>query len=703
MQLSKIPLSLQMLVALLAGILLGAITSKVFFGVNAIANAFVLLLQMTALPYVSLSLIVGIGSLSPLQASTALKRSLLVILGLISVTLVFILLAPIAFPDWENASFYSANTGKISESTDLISLFIPANPFYAFANAIIPAVVIFSIFIGIGLMSVSAKRQTLTTLGALQKATVNVSNLVMRFAPLGVFCIGVRAAATINPDQTDGLLVYLVTTICVVSLISFALLPACVACFTPFSYREILISSRAAMVTAFATGSFFVVIPIIVEKVKVLLAIHNLAKDDAYKIPDVIIPISFSLPIGGKLLALLFTLFAAWFSGAYVSLIDYTNLISSGVPQLFGTTTLAMPTLLELLNVSSTMFDIFILSENLIVGRLGALMSVISAVALSLLIAASITDKYTIKWRLFARYFVIIAMLSVSVLVVLRYSFETISHQYQGYSKFIERDFLFRGVEARYLDKPQNNGETVESTANVLDQIKQRGFIRVGYFIDDLPYSFHNHEGKLVGFDIEIMHQLAADLGVEIEFVRIFRKQTGPLLASGYLDITTGIPVIPDNMTEFTLSIPYSTQAIAFIVKAERRATFNNWQKIVNRKDLIIGVPEAFFYRDAIERKFVHAKAWEITTPRLFFRDDYRHIDAMLFGAAAASAWTLLYPDYTVVAPNPVLPPLSMAFPIHRNDQGFELFMRNWIEMKRQNKTLERLFNYWIGGQKKIT
>ena len=71
----------------------------------------------------------------------------------------------------------------------------------------------------------------------------------------------------------------------------------------------------------------------------------------------------------------------------------------------------------------------------------------------------------------------------------------------------------------------------------------------------------------------------------------------------------------------------------------------------------------------------------------------------MLFGAAAASAWTLLYPEYSVVAPNPPIPPLAMAFPLQQSDKAFELFIRNWIEMKRQNKTLERLFNYWIGGK----
>jgi ABC-type amino acid transport substrate-binding protein len=282
----------------------------------------------------------------------------------------------------------------------------------------------------------------------------------------------------------------------------------------------------------------------------------------------------------------------------------------------------------------------------------------------------------------------------------LKYTFQAISHQYQGYSKFINRDFIFDDIATTYLQQPSDSSATKEPFSAVLTRINERGFLRVGYFRDDLPYSFHNSDGKLVGFDIEIMNQLASDLGVGVEFVRVFRKEAAPLLASGYLDITTGIPVIPDNMKEFSLSVPYSTQHIAFVVKDERRAEFVEWKKIVSRKDLIIGIPENIFYEKAVADNFTKGKAWKISTPRLFFKEEYKHIDAMLFGAPTASAWTLLNPNYTVVTPKPLIPALSMAFPINKGDLEFELFLRNWISMKQKDKTIEKLFRYWIEGKK---
>lgn len=696
----KIPSFLRILIAMAFGLGIGGYTSTVFFGVDALANAFVMLLQMTALPYISLSLIVGIGGLTATGLSSTFKQTLLILFISIAVVLFYIFLAPIAFPDWVTAEFYSVETVKESTEFDLVKLFIPSNPFNSFANALIPSVVTFSIFMGVGLMSVHRKKHSLLLLANLQAAVANVSNIVMRFAPVGIFCIGWRAAATVDPSDLDGLVVYIATSAVIVFLLTFVVLPTIVAIVTPFGYRQIMRVSREAMVTAFATGSFFVVIPVVVEKTKKLIAEMSSPNRDVVLVPSILVPITFSLPVGGKLLSLLFTLFAAWFSGAHIGLTDYVTLVGAGLPQLFGTSIIAIPNLLELFNVSGSMFDFFLVAENLIVGRFSALLSVIFAVCLPLLVATSMSKGFTFKWGQFGRNIVIIPLISIAAMFALKHTFHEISYQYEGYSKFINRDFLLDDVTTHYFKEPSAASATVQPFSHVLHRIKQRGFLRVGYFRDDLPYSFNNSDGKLVGFDIEIMNQLASDLGVAVEFVRIFRKQAAPLLSSGYLDITTGIPVIPDNMKEFSLTVPYSSQQIAFVVKDERRAEFVEWEKIVDRKDLIIGIPEIFYYERAVADNFKHGKAWKISTPRLFFKEEFKHIDAMLFGAPTAVAWTLLYPSYTVVAPKPAIPALSMAFPINKDDLSFELFMRNWIKMKQKDKTIKKLFSYWIEGKK---
>ena len=117
---------------------------------------------------------------------------------------------------------------------------------------------------GVGLMQIKSKRQTLLVLSNLQQAVANINNFIMKFAPLGVFCIGWRAAATLDASQLDGLVVYMMSATVLVTLLCFVVFPSVVATITPVGYREIVRVCREPMITAFATGSFFSVIPMIV-------------------------------------------------------------------------------------------------------------------------------------------------------------------------------------------------------------------------------------------------------------------------------------------------------------------------------------------------------------------------------------------------------------------------------------------------------
>ena len=48
--------------------------------------------------------------------------------------------------------------------------------------------------------------------------------------------------------------------------------------------------------------------------------------------------------------------------------------------------------------------------------------------------------------------------------------------------------------------------------SSLLAAVRQRHLVRVGYVEGQAPYSFFNSRGELVGFDVEMAHQLANDL-----------------------------------------------------------------------------------------------------------------------------------------------------------------------------------------------
>ncbi len=690
-------LTQKIILSLIAGIITGLLLGYPIQGTELVGKAFVMLLQMTAIPYICVSLIAGIGFLDKETALKLMKYGALVYLGLTAIMLCFIYLSAISFPNWQASNFYSANTLADTSNANLLSIFIPSNPFTALSNTHVPAIVLFCVFLGVGFMSVEYRNQSLLFFKDVQQAIVNVNNLILKLAPLGVFCISQHASASLSKEEIDGLVVYITSVTLITFVLTFIVLPGLIASITPFSYRQIIYVSKDAMLTAFVTGHILVVLPIIAEKVKKLINQHLGAEQNEYNLAEVVAPISFSLPTGSKLISLSFIVFAAWFDGQPIQGGDYALLSVLGFSYLFNSNYGAIPDLLNALNITSGLYDLFVIAENLIVRHLGGIIGAMFCVALTVLTTVACAGIWQFHFRKGLLFLSLTLILFTSLLFGIGRGFEIISHQYQGYERFIDRNLMFKPVNSKIIKDPVDETLT-EDKKDTLDRIKQRGSIRFGYYQDALPFAFNNKNGQLVGLDIELIHMLARELKVDIEFVKLTHAQTQALLRSGYLDMASGIPLISENLTNFSLSIPYTYEKMALIVKDKQRSEYKDLSIVSNKENLIIGIPGSLFYKEAIDYAFPKAKIEVLTTPRKFFVEKH-NIDAMVFGAAGASAWTLVYPDYSVVTPNQELSKIPISFAIPPNDHRFELFLRNWITLNTNNGNIDKIFKYWIEGK----
>jgi ABC-type amino acid transport substrate-binding protein len=76
-----------------------------------------------------------------------------------------------------------------------------------------------------------------------------------------------------------------------------------------------------------------------------------------------------------------------------------------------------------------------------------------------------------------------------------------------------------------------------------------------------------------------------------------------------------------------------------------------------------------------------------------------REFDAIVMPAERGSAWTLIYPQFTVVVPEPGIVKVPLAYPIAGRDEPLADFINAWIELKRKDGTIDSLYKYWILGQ----
>ena len=216
------------------------------------------------------------------------------------------------------------------------------------------------------------------------------------------------------------------------------------------------------------------------------------------------------------------------------------------------------------------------------------------------------------------------------------------------------------------------------------------------------PFNSIDTEGKLVGFDVEMAHHLARDLGVKVEFVEIEALAALPqLLAAGRIDLAmTGTAVTPERASEMLFSDPYLDETLGFVVKDHLRDRFSSWANIRELGSFSVAMPNLPYYVDQISRRAPTLKfSLEETLSGIENGLKQGTLDAVLLPAERGSVLSLLYPKYTVVVPEPDTVRIPLAYPVARRDQEWAQFVNTWIELKRRDGTIDALYGHWILGK----
>ena len=695
----RMSLSTQVLVGLVLGLLAGVVFGEHMAPLQDVGKAFILLLQMPVLPYITLSLITGLGQLNYQQVKMlAMKAgSLLVLSWGLALAAMFVM--PLTFPVWQSASFFSTSLIAKPEEVNFLTLFIPANPFYSFANNLVPAVVLFSAAIGLALIGIEQKQGLLASLTVLNRAVTLVTNFVSKLTPIGVFAVVASAAGTMRLEDLSKLQVYLWTYVAIALVLTLWVLPALIMSCTTLTYRQVVGQTQDVLITAFATGSALIVLPLIIERSKELLRQSALSTETTEATVEVIIPAFTSFPKIGTLLPMSFVLFAGWFAGASVPVTKYPVFAATGLVSFFGSVNVAMPLLMDVLRIPVDLFQLY-LPLTVVTSRFAVLLTTMNNLVLTLLGATAVSGLLTVRWGRLVRVAVLTVVITGVTLAGLRAFFTLALDNTYRKDEIIAGMQLLRSKVPAVVHRTAPPAPADDPQQSRLDRLRARGVLRVGYFPDQLPFAYFNAAGDLVGFDVEMAHTLARDMGIKLAFVPIVRDQMAEQLKEGYCDIImSGVVATPERAYTMAFSASYLDQTVALIVKDHRREDFSSREAIHRLKAPRIGVPNVPYYIDKVHRYLPQAELVVLNSIPEFFEKRGEELDALVFSAEAGSAWTLLYPAYTVAIPQPDVLTAPLAYPLARGDQEMVDFINLWIELKKKDKTITRLYDYWILGK----
>jgi cyclohexadienyl dehydratase len=126
---------------------------------------------------------------------------------------------------------------------------------------------------------------------------------------------------------------------------------------------------------------------------------------------------------------------------------------------------------------------------------------------------------------------------------------------------------------------------------SLLDQILNRGLIKVGTTGDYKPFTYYNSITKTFeGYDIAMGHKLAKDLGVKVEFVKTtWNNLTNDLLANRFDIAMGGISRNLERQKAAHLTSPYLSDGKVPLIRKLDKNRFTNISSI-DKPNVRIGV-----------------------------------------------------------------------------------------------------------------
>lgn len=691
----------QILLGLFLGVFLGVFLGELASPFSIGGEVYIALLQMTVLPYIVVSLIANLGRVTWAQSRSLLLSAIAVLAFLLVLGMILLAVIPVAFPAWEAASFFRSTLVEPARVFNLVALYIPANPFHSLANNVVPAVVLFCILLGVGISGVPGNLGFLQALDVIEASLNRINKLVIKLTPIGVFAIAAGTAGTISLVELSRLQAYLVTYTVIATVMSFVVLPLLVSAVTPFKYRDLLAIPKDTLIMIFAAAKIIVLMPQLVENVKELFRRYDLQDEKVETGAEVLMPLAYPFPNLGTFIILMFVPFSAWYMGRSLDLTDELVFQAAALLSSFVAPIIGIPFLLDLMRIPADMMELFMMS-TVYTDRIRVVLGAVHLLSLTVVVLAIRRGVFTLNAGAILRAVGIsLITITVALLSVKAYLNTAMAESYSGDAALVQMRWMDRTVPVKSFRDGLPELKAGDISRGRIDTIARRGTLRVGYLADSLPFAFSNEQGEIVGFDIEMAHILASDLGVSLELVRVAREDIGALFKSGHLDIVmSGLAVTAGRALRWEFSTSPMDLTLGLLVADHRRKEFSTMETLQNIPDLKLGIVQTDTgLRHLFENAVPNVNLVFVPSPRAFLRGNRPELDAVIYSAEGGSAWTLLYPAYSVVVPKPGRVSLSMGYPLPRGDREWARFVSQWVTVKRKEGTVAALFDHWIQGE----
>ena len=283
-RLKKISLGNWILISMILGLIVGLILN--FYVTNTFikdlilidnvfylgGNLFIKLMSMLVVPLVFCSIIVGVTSISDIKkiGSIGGRAILIYLLTTALAVSIALLIAGIIEPGIGLNMTGLADPSNVTTNvtvTNTILDMIPDNPLNSLANGDMLPLIIFGVVVGFILAKLKEETATINKLFTEGNTVMmEMTNIVMKFAPIGVFCLIAKTFATLGMDGLMPLSKYVACVLLALAVQAFIVYPTLLVIFTRLNPIKFFKKFFSVMLFAFSSSSSNATIPLNLEK-----------------------------------------------------------------------------------------------------------------------------------------------------------------------------------------------------------------------------------------------------------------------------------------------------------------------------------------------------------------------------------------------------------------------------------------------------
>ena len=198
------------------------------------------------------------------------------------------------------------------------------------------------------------------------------------------------------------------------------------------------------------------------------------------------------------------------------------------------------------------------------------------------------------------------------------------------------------------------------------------------------------------GFDIDVVTELASDMGVKVVFVPTDWKSIVNGIVADKYDITTSASITPQRIATVGFTESYFQVGTVPLTLKKNADKFDGWESI-NQPDVSVAVTLGTSQEQQVKRFFPNASVKAIEAPAR----DYQEVltgRAMVSVTSNLEASTLMqtYPQLTTVSVEGPRAPADLAFMVDQDDIVFLNFLDHWIQIKKNRGFFDDTIQTWM-------